>query len=82
VAGYAGPPLLGQPARRLLFRSSRGIPRLVNILSHKALLLLYGEGGTALEPRHIRLAALDTPASARPRRWWQALVAPVTSALK
>jgi len=82
VAGYAGPPLLGKAARRLLFRSSRGIPRLVNILSHKALLLLYGEGGTALEPRHIRLAVLDTPASARPRRWWQALVAPVTGALK
>jgi MSHA biogenesis protein MshM len=47
------------------------VPRLVNIISHKSLLLLYGEGGKRLEVRHVRAAALDTPASSHPRRWWQ-----------
>jgi MSHA biogenesis protein MshM len=71
VAGYRGPLLLSGSACRTLHRASRGIPRLVNILAHKSLLLLYGEGGERLEPRHVDAAALDTPASVQPRRWWQ-----------
>jgi MSHA biogenesis protein MshM len=71
VAGYAGPLLLTGSARSALHRVSRGVPRLVNIISHKSLLLLYGEGGERLEARHVRAAALDTPASSQPRRWWQ-----------
>ena len=70
VAGYSGAPLLGSGARRMLYRSSRGVPRLVNILAHKSLLALYGEGGERIERRHVRAAALDTPAAQRPRRWW------------
>ncbi len=70
VAGYSGPSLLSRNARRALFQASRGVPRLVNILSHKALLLLYGENGDQLQHRHIRAAALDTPAAAEPRPWW------------
>jgi len=70
VAGYAGPALLTPSARRSLYRASRGLPRLVNILSHKALLLLYGDGGERLEGQHIRAAVLDTPAAFQPRRWW------------
>jgi MSHA biogenesis protein MshM len=70
VAGYSGPSLLGGGARRALYQASRGVPRLVNILSHKSLLLLYGEDGVQLEHRHIRLAASDTPSAALPRRWW------------
>ena len=71
VAGYSGPPLLGKAARRSLYRASGGVPRLVNILAHKSLLLLYGEAGEALEPRHVHTAAVDTPAAVQPRRWWQ-----------
>jgi len=70
VAGYKGQPLLSRGARRALYQASRGVPRLVNILSHKALLLLYGEGGDQLQHRHIRTAAIDTPAAAEPRPWW------------
>lgn len=69
VAGYAGAPLLSAGARRMLSKSSRGIPRLVNVLAHKSLLALYGEGGEHIERHHVRAAALDTPA-ARPSRWW------------
>ena len=70
VAGYSGPSLLSHGARRALYQASRGVPRLVNILSHKALLLLFGEDGAQLEHRHIRDAAADTPAAAPPRPWW------------
>jgi MSHA biogenesis protein MshM len=72
IAGYAGPALLTPAARRSLYRASRGLPRLVNILSHKALLLLYGEGGASLEREHVRAAVLDTPAALQSRRWWPA----------
>ncbi len=70
VAGYTGPQLLTRGARRALYRGSRGVPRLVNILAHKALLLVYGEGGWTVERRHLRMARIDTPASVQPRVWW------------
>jgi MSHA biogenesis protein MshM len=70
VAGYSGPALLSRGARGALYQASRGMPRLINILSHKALLLLFGEDGVRLEHRHIRAAAIDTPAAAQPRPWW------------
>ncbi|WP_245217658.1 ExeA family protein [Rheinheimera maricola] len=41
-------------------RYSRGIPRLVNILAHKALLLAFGEGKARAGFQHVRLAAMDT----------------------
>ena len=70
VAGYSGPPLLGAAARRELYRVSEGVPRLVNIIAHKALLLVYGEGAERIEKRHVRAAALDTPAAVQPWRFW------------
>jgi MSHA biogenesis protein MshM len=70
IAGYTGPELLRPAARRALYRASGGVPRLVNVLAHKALLLVYGEGGWALEKRHVQAARLDTPAAAQSRPWW------------
>jgi MSHA biogenesis protein MshM len=70
IAGYTGPELLRPAARRALFRASGGVPRLVNSLAHKALLLLYGEGGWAVEKRHVRAARMDTPAAVKSRPWW------------
>ncbi len=70
VAGYNGAPVLGPAARRALYMASRGVPRLVNILAHKALLLVYGEGGERIEKRHVRAATLDTPAAIQPWRFW------------
>lgn len=70
VAGYAAQPMLTAGARRVLSRASRGVPRLVNILAHKSLLLVYGEGGRRIEPRHARSAVKDTPAAAPMGHWW------------
>ena len=70
IAGHAGAPLFDGGALRVLHRASRGVPRLVNILAHKALLLVYGEGGHAAARRHVRAAAADTPAAGPQRGWW------------
>ena len=70
VAGYRGNRLFTRPAARLVHRFSGGVPRLINIIAHKAMLLAYGEGELTVLPAHVRGAAVDTPAT-RPRRpWW------------
>ena len=68
VAGYRGEPLFSKPALRVLCRASRGTPRLINILAHKALLAVYGEGGQRVKWRHLRSAQRDTEGVHR--RWW------------
>ncbi|MBC7500956.1 MAG: AAA family ATPase [Herminiimonas sp.] len=60
VAGYSGSRLFGRGALRGLGSASGGIPRLVNILAHKALMLAYGEGKQQVSQRHVRAAAKDT----------------------
>ncbi|HKA42268.1 MAG TPA: AAA family ATPase [Burkholderiales bacterium] len=71
VAGYRGNRIFTLPASRAVHRLSHGVPRLVNIVAHKALLLAYGEGLQQVLPRHVRSAALDTPAAQQQRRpWW------------
>jgi MSHA biogenesis protein MshM len=70
VAGYSGPNLVSPGAIAVLHGASRGVPRLINILTHKALLLVFGEGGRAIERRHIRTATNDTPAATQLRPWW------------
>jgi MSHA biogenesis protein MshM len=67
VAGCEGG-LFDLPARRLLYLASGGVPRLVNILAHKAMLAAFGEGARLVTARHVREAAADTPA-ARNRMW-------------
>lgn len=52
-----------------LARCSGGVPRLVNILAHKCLMLAYGEGLHRVTPAHVRLAARDTPGVAVRSRW-------------
>lgn len=65
---------------------SGGVPRLVNVLAHKCLMLAYGENEHRVHLRHVRLAALDTPGvthhPSRWRLWWDRLTrsgAPVAS---
>src|SRR5262245_48047748 len=75
VAGYVGAPLFPPRAAGQIYRATRGVPRLVNIVAHKSLLLAYGEGSHVVLPRQVRTAAKDTP-SARGRRhawWWGAV---------
>jgi MSHA biogenesis protein MshM len=78
VAGYRGSRLFLPAAVRRLHRASGGVPRLINIIAHKSLLLAFGEGVQQVQPHHVRSAAADTPAAAStPRRWWMAATAVV-----
>lgn len=67
--------LFSNLALRALSKYSRGIPRLVNILAHKALLLAFGEGKAMAGYQHVRLAAIDTEdVHTRPLFSWPVLL--------
>ena len=70
VAGYRGSRLFAPAAVRRMHRVSRGVPRLINIIAHKALLLAFGEGMQQVHPHHVRIAAADTPAAVPVVHWW------------
>ena len=71
VAGFKGEQLFSRAALKQLHAASGGVPRLVNILAHKALMLAYGEGGHCIEARHVRAAAQDTESARKSSwRWW------------
>jgi len=53
-------------AAQLIAQFSAGVPRLVNVLAHKCLMLAFGENSHRVTPVHVRLAAADTP-GIRPR---------------
>jgi MSHA biogenesis protein MshM len=67
VAGYQGKGLFAPGALNKLWFASRGIPRLVNILAHKAMLAAYGQGNDKIRVRHVRRAVADTVDA---RRGW------------
>lgn len=60
VAGNAYAALFTKKARDMLYHASNGIPRIINILCHKALLIAYGRGENKINHQIIRIAAKDT----------------------
>jgi len=80
IAGFTGARLFSRGAVARLFAASGGIPRLVNILAHKALMLSYGQGKQQVARSHVALAASDT-LPVRRRLWpWLAASATVAAA--
>ena len=69
VAGYRGPALFSRLALARLYRYSKGIPRLVNIIANKSLLAAYGEGKSLVAGAHVKAAARDTE-GVKLRPWW------------
>jgi MSHA biogenesis protein MshM len=65
VAGHNGDALFPPKVAQLLHKVTRGVPRLINIVAHKSLLLAYGAGGLRVEHAHVRAAAADTPYASR-----------------
>ena len=59
IAGQTSATIFSEAAIKRLRRDSEGTPRVVNILAHKALLAVYGEGATTVDARHVRAAARD-----------------------
>jgi MSHA biogenesis protein MshM len=76
VSGYRGAPLFASSAMRRLWRASRGIPRLINVLAQKCLMLAYGQGARQIDSRLVWLAIRDTEDASRlaPWRWWPLLL--------
>lgn len=52
-------------ARQLIYLGAAGIPRLVNILAHKAMLCAYGRGDNVINSFHVAKAIADTRESRR-----------------
>lgn len=73
-------------AASAIARASGGVPRLVNVLAHKCLMLAYGENEHRVNVRHVHLAAVDTPGVQRtPPQWlrlWDRLTRLVARAPK
>ena len=60
VAGYKGAALFNANICKKIFKATKGIPRLVNILCHKMLMLTYGEGHFQVNIHHLKAAVKDT----------------------
>ncbi|WP_338848608.1 AAA family ATPase [Massilia sp. W12] len=65
------PHLMQSGAADAIWRASRGIARVANLLAHKSLLAAYGMGAPQVQKQHVRRAVADTPASHSfwPRAW-------------
>ena len=77
VAGSTGGMLFDRASLDALHRASGGIPRLVNVLAHKSLIVAYGKGEPAVSRDCVAAAIADTssveerpiPRESGPVRW-------------
>lgn len=60
MAGYNDKKLFSGKVHRMIFTASGGVPRLVNILCHKALMCAYGKGAKTVSSKHMDAAISDT----------------------
>lgn len=67
-AGHRGLPLFDGRALRRLAAGSGGIPRLINILAHKALMAAFGAGSRRVGVRHVQRALADSEETRAARR--------------
>jgi len=65
VAGYKGAELFPAKISQNIARVSRGVPRLVNILCHKMLMLAYGQGHYTMTVKLLKAAVQDTESIAQ-----------------
>ena len=72
MAGFEGGVPFNAHTLRTLYKASHGVPRLINILCHKSLMVAYGRGMQTVAGNDMKLAIKDTAAaqlvpSMRPR---------------
>ncbi|MBV1776369.1 AAA family ATPase [Burkholderiaceae bacterium DAT-1] len=70
-AGYGGGELFTHSALNRLYQASGGVPRLINLLAHKSMLLAYGKGEYLVDVQEVADAVQDTPAAHQ--SWWDVL---------
>lgn len=66
-AGFNGMSLFKRDASRKIAKASGGTPRLINILSHKALMAAYGKGDLKVDGTHVLRAIEDTQGIVKPK---------------
>ena len=69
VAGHKGGTVFTSAQTKMIAKASLGVPRLVNVLSHKALLLCFGHGQFQIVDQQVRLAIADTIDAKKPIFW-------------
>jgi len=67
-AGYTYGMIFTLGAKKHLFKASGGLPRLLNVLCHKSLLVSYGRGLRRVDSKSMKRAIVDTE-SARPAKY-------------
>lgn len=60
ISGYKGAVLFSASLCKRITKASQGIPRLVNILCHKMLMLAYGQGNYQMTRKQLAVAIKDT----------------------
>ena len=60
VAGFKGEDLFSSAAVKLLHCASSGVPRVINILAHKSLMVAYGKGSRKIDRSMVVAAIRDT----------------------
>ncbi len=60
AAGYFGPQLFNEAAIKCLFNKTKGVPRLINLLCDKSMMLSFAAGEFYVSDRHIQMAARDS----------------------
>ncbi|WP_062065488.1 ExeA family protein [Cellvibrio sp. OA-2007] len=68
-AGYRGASLFSYSAISLLYKASGGVPRLINVMAHKAMLAAYGQAAKRVNRSHMVRAISDTAESKSLGRW-------------
>ena len=82
VAGFHGGMIFEPKALEKIYEASRGIPRLINILCHKALMVSYGQGTRSVGQVNVLMAVSDTEdtqLSHHRGHWWRRFVASVAT---
>jgi general secretion pathway protein A len=74
VAGAHGEVFTPSAVRRI-FKVSRGIPRLINIVADRALLAAYTQDKSKIDSRLVRQSAAEVFGKLAGRRWWPWAVA-------
>ncbi len=60
VAGYKGATLFSKSLCNKIAKVSKGVPRIVNVLCHKMLMLSYGQGHYQMTKKQLNTAVRDT----------------------
>lgn len=81
-----GPPAFEEKAKDLIYRYSKGVPRIINVVASRSLMAAYIDGTTDIKKRHVRyaidhLSGTDEPVQSSRIYWKYAAMALLAIAL-